>query len=205
MMDVKHAIRMAAMAAAFALLGGCAFGNKISYSGARPDIAVKGDKTLALATHDQRVDVVSGNKGPQYVGVMRSMYGIPYNINTPGDVPLADEMSASLERAFAERGFKPTVVKVAYNSSRHAVQESLQQVGAERQVLITLRDWHTDKYFGASLQYDVDVAVFDKDGNELASESFKGDEDIGKMEPPLAFQLKAAEWFARPSIVAALR
>lgn len=204
-MQISRMTRCATLSLSCALLGGCAFGNKISYSDARPDLALRGDKTVAVAAHDQRIDVISGHKGPQYVGVMRSGFGIPYNINTPGDVPLSDEMSASLSRALADAGFKSTAVKVAYSASSHIAHEALQQIGAERQVLVTLHDWHTDTYFGTSLEYDVTIAVMDKDGNELASESFKGDDDIGKLAPPLAFQMKAAEWFSRPSIVSALR
>lgn len=203
--NLFRALRGVALSWALVLLGGCAFGNKITYSGARPDLALQGDKSVAVAVHDQRPYVLAGDKGPQFVGLSRSMYGIPYNVNTPNDVPLADEMTKVIADALAARGFKTTAVRIAFNQSRHAAQEMMQQAGTERGVLLTLKQWETDTYFGTSLEYDVRLTVFDRDGKELANADFKGDDDIGKMKPALAFQRRVEDWFAKPEIVAALR
>lgn len=200
-----RALRGVALLCAFSTLAGCAFGNKITYSGARPDIVMHGDKSVAVAVHDQRPYVIAGDKGPQFVGLLRSMYGIPYNVNTPNDVPLADEMTKVIADALAARGFKATTVRIGFDKSRHAAQEMMQQAGTERGVLVTLKQWETDTYFGTSLEYDVRVTVFGQDGQELANAEFKGDDDIGKMKPALAFQRRVEDWFANADIVAALR
>lgn len=200
-----RALRGIALLCTFVTLGGCAFGNKITYSGARPDIVMHGDKSVAVAVHDQRPYVIAGDKGPQFVGLLRSMYGIPYNVNTPNDVPLADEMAKVIADALAARGFKTTTVRIGFDKSRHAAQEMMQQAGTERGVLVTLKQWETDTYFGTSLEYDVRVTVFGQDGQELANAEFKGDDDIGKMKPALAFQRRVEDWFANADIVAALR
>ncbi|MDR1968146.1 MAG: hypothetical protein LBQ32_05565 [Burkholderiaceae bacterium] len=201
-MKALHTLVMAV--ALSIILGGCMFINGISYSGLTPYIAAHGDKSVAIATYDQRPYVVSGNKGPQFVGLKRNLDGIPFNVSTPNNVPLADEMSTSVARAFEARGFHPSIVRVSYDKSRRAAQDLLQRRNAERMVMITLDEWKSDSYLNTGLEYDVKISVYDKNGTELAAASYKGDENIGKTPPPLAFQGMAEEWFSNPKIVAAL-
>ncbi|HET6546338.1 MAG TPA: hypothetical protein VFG55_06280 [Rhodanobacteraceae bacterium] len=198
-------LRIAALLCAAAVLGGCAFGRKIAYSDAVADVEASGHRTLALATHDQRPYVIAADKDADFVGLMRSAYGIPYNINTESGQPLADEMSAAIAKSLDARGFRTTVVKIGYAQSRRVAREALLKENAERLVLITLNEWKSDTYFNTSLNFDVKITVFDQGGSELASATFNGNEDIGKMPVPTAFRRKIEDWFSDPKIVEALR
>lgn len=195
--------RLALLGGVALLLGGCAFGQKITYSNTTADVEAKGDKSVAVATHDQRPYVISADKSPSFVGLSRGGYGNPFDVETPTGAPLSDEISDSVSRSLAERGFRSSVVKVTPTQSRHSVIEAMEKGGEERLVLITLKEWKTDKYMRTSMIEDVSVKVLDKDGKELATASFTGDETIGDVQ--MAFRSKIERWFGDPKIVEALK
>lgn len=196
-------VRAAAFVCIAAVLGGCAFGQKITYSDTVADVEASGNKSVAVATLDQRPYVITGDKKPSFVGLSRGGYGNPFDVLTVSGAPLADEFSASISRSLSERGFKSSVVKVAASQSRRATIDQLRGAGAERLVLISLKEWKSDKYMRTSLIYDVTVKVFDTAGEELATASFHGDEVVGDV--PTAFRSKIEEWFGDSKIVAALK
>jgi hypothetical protein len=70
-------------------------------------------------------------------------------------------------------------------------------------VLISLKEWKSDKYVRTSLTYDVTVKVMDAGGEELATATFNGNEAIGDVHA--AFRSKMEEWFSNSKIVAALK
>lgn len=195
--------RTAVFAGIFGALGGCAFGQKIVYSGTVADIDASGTASVAIATWDQRPYVVTGDKKPTFVGLSRGGFGNPFDVNTASGAPLADDMSQSIAASLNARGFKAAVVHVAAAQSHRAVVDALRNTGDERDVLIKLDEWKTDTYVHTSLHYDVKVTVLGKDGDELASQSFRGEEKIGNVDA--AFQHKIQQWFSDPKIVAALK
>jgi hypothetical protein len=200
---IRSAMRLALAASAAIVLGGCAFGQKITYSGTTADVDAAGHEAVAIATLDQRPYILDGDKKPSFVGLSRGGYGNPFDVETPNGAPLADEISESVSRSLAERGFKTSVVKVRASESRHAAIDALMATGAERLALVSLREWKSDKYFRTSLIQDVTVKVFDAKGEELASATFSSDEVVGDV--PAAFRSKIAAWFSEPKIVAALK
>jgi len=74
---------------------------------------------------------------------------------------------------------------------------------AERLVLISLKEWKSDKFWRTSLIQDVSVQVMDAGGTELAKANFTSDEVVGDV--PMAFRSKIEAWFADPKIVEALK
>ncbi len=71
-------------------LNGCAVGNKISYDGAS-DLSPTFEKDIPILIlmHDIRPYVLSGDKKTSFVGLTRSLYGIPYATNTLSGKSLA--------------------------------------------------------------------------------------------------------------------
>ena len=203
MSGIASAIRTIAIVCAAAVLGGCAFGQKITYSNTVADVEASGNKSVAVAAHDERPYVVTGDKQPSFVGLSRGGFGNPFDILTTSGAPLADEFGESISHSLSERGFKSSLVKVAASQSKRAAMEQLRASGAERLVLIALKEWKSDKYVRTSLIYDVTVKVFNTAGEELATASFHGDEAVGDV--PAAFRSKIEEWFSDPKIVAALK
>ena len=199
----KSVARVIALVCVAAALGGCAFGQKITYSDTVADFEAKGNKSVAVAVHDERPYVVTGDKQASFVGLSRGGFGNPFDILTTSGAPLSNEMSASVTHSLADRGFKASTVQVAASQSRRATMEQLHGSGAERQVLISLKEWKSDKYVRTSLTYDVTVKVMDAGGEELATATFNGNEAIGDVHA--AFRSKMEEWFSNSKIVAALK
>ena len=54
---------------------------------------------LALGVQDLRSYVVSGDKGEDFAGLARSGYGIPYDIGTESNRPLAQEIADMIATA----------------------------------------------------------------------------------------------------------
>lgn len=197
-------VRCAALLAVAAILGGCAFGRTIAYSNTHADMSVHGDRSIELAVHDQRKDVLQDGKSPTYVGVMRSLYGIPYNVKTRDGKPLSEVMADVISRSLTDHGFSVTVMSAEVSDSRTAVAKRLTGSGKDRGVLLTLRDYQTDTYSSTSLEYNVRLQVFDKAGAQIADRSWRGDENIGHMAPDQALSRKLEDWFSDPKIVEAL-
>ncbi|MBS0592732.1 MAG: hypothetical protein JSR84_04600 [Proteobacteria bacterium] len=202
-LQLLRCARLAVCVVALAALGGCAFGQKVGYSGVKADIEAQGTSTVSVATHDQRPYVVSGNKKPTFVGLSRGGFGNPFDVNTVSGAPLADDFSNSISTSLAARGFKTSVVHLAADESPRAVKEAL-KTPADRVVLVTLHEWKSDTFVHTKLIWNVTVAVYVHDGHELASVPFQGEEPIGGTVQA-AFTRKLEEWFSDAKIVAALK
>ena len=189
---------------AAALLSGCAFGQKVGYSGVKADVLAQGTSSVTVVTHDARPYVVSGNKKPNFVGLSRGGFGNPFDVDTQSGNPLADDFSNSISTSLAARGFKTTVVRIAADASPRVVSDTLHGIQTDRLVLVTMHEWKSDTYVHTKLLWNVDIVVYDHEGHELASVPYRGEEPIGNGVQE-AFQRKLEEWFSDPKIVAALK
>lgn len=199
----KASARTLVLAGAILTLGGCAFGQKVGYSNTTADIKASGDKSVALATWDQRSYVVRGNKNPSFVGLSRGGFGNPFDVNTQSGAPLADDFSQSLRQSLNARGFKTVVVTTQAKQNRGEVTAALRAEKAERAALVTITEWKTDTYMRTSLNYDVNLTVLGADGKELANQSFTFDSTIENVGA--AYKRAIEEWFSAPAIVDALK
>lgn len=199
----KGSIKAIGLACLAGALTACVIGQKISYSDTTADVAASGTETIALATWDQRPYVVSGDKGPTFVGLMRSGLGIPYNVNTKSGAPLTDDFSQSIGHSLDAQGFKTSVVQTQPAESQQAVMDALRAQNAQRVVLVTLSQWETDKYVHTTLKYQVYIAVYGSDGKEMTNQSFSENGPVGNVDA--AFKAAITKWFSSPQIVAALK
>ena len=173
---------MRSIAIVAVLLGGCAVGGTYNY--AEAPVAMQGVSTtgtIAIAVHDTRPYVVSGGKQPTFVGLARGGYGNPFDVNTESGGPLATEMRDALARALKSRGATVIPVAVTFADTNTAARGKLVETKAQRQVLVTLREWKTDTMMSTALHYDTTVAVFDQSGNQLAHHSLKGKDELGSL------------------------
>src|SRR5690349_16603822 len=72
------------------LCGGC---YKQSYDEVIPKIEATANRSIVVATHDQRPYIVSGEAKPEVVGVKRGGFGNPFPVSTASGRPLADDMT----------------------------------------------------------------------------------------------------------------
>lgn len=196
------------LAAAF-LLQAC--GLQHSYSSA--PLALEGVSTtgtVAVAVHDARPYVVSGNKPASFVGLARGGWGNPWDVKTSSGTDLAIEMRDAVVGALKKKGAGASGVVVAPKDGAAKARQALAATGARRLVLIRLDEWKSDTYMNTSIVYDVNMAVLDAKGDVLATSSARGNDNVGYQANPTegiagAFMKKIEQLFADPKIVAALR
>lgn len=140
--------------------------------------------TMALAVLDARPDVVSGDRKETFVGLSRSLYGIPYPAHTASRQPLAQDLSDLVNRALKLGGTPVQVVKASPFNHREGAIKALQSTGAERLILVEIRDWWTDTLIHTDLHYDLGLTVFNSQGQELGSTSATGHDELGRRQRP---------------------
>lgn len=162
------------------LLAGCAIGNKVDYRAQSINLNTGSQKTIALGVHDQRPYVLSGNKDPQFVGIQRDGYGIPFNVSTESGGSLAQDLTAAISNGLTRGGASVQSQTYPHQTSNDAVAKQLLALNAEKFLFITFREWKTDSYsfMSTNLQYDITAQVLQSDGTVLAENHLSGDEPI---------------------------
>ena len=196
------------------LASGCAIGNRYAYHTVVANPGVSGSGAVAVATHDQRADVLSGSKAPQFVGYQRGGFGNPFDVKTVGDRPLAEDMTTALANTLKQKGFRAQPVVVAHTVSPADVRQRLTGADADRAILLTLKEWKSDSVMRIGLTYDVTMTVIDRAGKVLAEKRLDGDKEVlGAAGMPSgvgevvgkAFKTKLELLLDDPAIAAALR
>lgn len=193
---------------ALTLCSGCAFGNRYNYHATIADLEPDGTYPVAVGTHDQRDYIVSGSKGPTYVGNQKSGFGIPYNVNTVSKKPLADDITSSVCASLEKKGFEVRPIIIDYSLDSGAAIRELTVASPERAVLLILHEWKSSTYFNTSLHYKVDLKVFDAEGIELAESNIEGKDALrgsANKAAPMALKEKLKTLFNQPQIIEALR
>jgi len=206
-------LKMAFLALLAVLASGCAVGNRYAFDNVVADAALAGSGQVAVAVHDQRAYVLSGDKEPQFVGIQRGGYGNPFDVRTEGDRPLAQDMANSIAATLGRSGFEARTVPALHSDAPAAVRDRLRQSGAERAVLLTVREWKSDAMMRLGLSCDLNMSVLDRAGSVLAAKDIRSTKEVlGPAGMPsgmgkvvgAAFRAKLEEFLADPAIAAAL-
>lgn len=140
--------------------------------------------SIALAVLDARPDVVSGERKETFIGLSRSLYGIPYPAHTPSKKPFAQELANLVTRALKLGGNSVQSINASPFKGRQGAIQALQASGAERLLLLEIRDWWSDTLVHTDLHYDLNLAVLNPQGQELGSSSLIGHDELGKRQRP---------------------
>jgi len=199
------------------LAQGCAVGNKYNFADTRADLQVAsgGQSTVAVATLDQRQDILSGTCPPTYVGMQRAGFGNPWRVNTISDLPLAEDMTKAVSESLAKKGFKPAPVIVVHTLSEQQAKQALAATQAERSILILMKKWESDTYMNIGLDYDLRLMILGSNQTVLAETSAAENRTIpgsfwdppsaAKEQIPIAFKQALEKLLNDPKIVAALK
>jgi hypothetical protein len=178
-----------------AVLGGCqAFRPQVKLAYAAPPAAAGREAyAVAVTVTDER-----GTKAPALLGVYRSNFGNPHDLNTYDKVPLADLVKRDLEAELKSLGFGAAAP-------------------AARALTVAIREWHSDSLIDTRLAYDLRATVTDAAGKALAESRVKdelllrgtamaGASIVFERDYPQAYG-KVIEALVRnnPAILAALR
>jgi hypothetical protein len=150
-----------------------AFGNKHPYHEVVISAQIKSNNPIAIAVHDQRHYVVNASKSATFIGSMRSGVGIPYDITTKSDKPVADDFLGIIKEAMEKSGNKLLIVPTRSGLSKEEVISELKKTQAPRSIYIDIREWKTDTYMKADLYCLVNLYVMDQNGDTIAETSVK--------------------------------
>ena len=150
-----------------------AFGNKHPYHEVVISTQVKSHDPIAIAVHDQRHYVVNASKKATFIGSMRSGVGIPYDITTKSDKPLAEDFQIIIKQAMEKAGNKLIIVPAFLGISKEEVLSGLEKTQAPRRIYIDIREWKTDTYMKANLYCLLHLYVFNQNNEIIAESSVK--------------------------------
>ncbi len=195
------------------LCHGCAIGNRHTYHSTVAALQASGSATIAVATHDEREYVRSGNKGPDFVGLQRGGYGNPFNVTTESGRALAQDVTDSITASLHARGFHAIPVATTHQEDLAVVSRRLLDARAARALLLVLNEWKADSMQNTALIYAVTLRVLDVDGRVLAEKNLIGRDNLGgsfwnppthaKKAIPAAFRAKLETLLNSPEVLAA--
>jgi hypothetical protein len=196
---------------------GCFSAKNYNYRDIIADISSSGTASIGVAVHDQRDYVQSGNKRPDFVGLARGGFGNPFSVSTLSGRPLADDMTDVITASLAKKGYKAVPVTVLYSDSQVAVLGKMKAARTDRTILLTMNEWKSDlnPYHDVTLIYDVQLALYDRDGKILAEKKIDGRDSLGgdswgpaayaRRAVPEAFKKKIEELLNSPDIAKVLQ
>jgi hypothetical protein len=142
---------------------------------AQPVFDAAGNTTVAVTTHDQRPYVVSGQKRPEFIGLLRSAVGIPYNVATRSKKPLAEDFTQVISDGLRRKGFAVTPVSAFYLESGETVSRRLKDTGSRKGLKVTINEWKSDSYVGGGrIPFDLSCEVQDETGAVVARNTARG-------------------------------
>jgi len=159
-------------------VSGCAVSRKVQYSGINANVPAFSE-TIALATWDQREQVLDGSRKPDFVGYMRSGAGIAYPIGTASGKPLADDISSSISTSLEKKGCTTSVITTSPADNENTILDNLIKSGNEKLLLVKCSEYHTDGYGIQNLNYNLQVTVYASDGELVKEKRFQGDRTLG--------------------------
>lgn len=196
-------------------LAGCVVGNRYDYESAKSAVGYRGSGAVTVGTWDRREDIVSGDKDPDFVGWQRSLYGIPFKVKTQSGLPLATEMTYSIQQSLGDAGFRATPIGLMPNQSEAEALRALLKDQPRRALLLRLDEWQSDTNRNPTVFYDVTLSVYDPGGRRLAAKTLKGSDDLdgrllnpqgkAKKTVPAEFKAKLEGLLNAPEIAAALK
>jgi len=210
---MKNRVKFAFVLVAMFIASGC-IRYTYNLANVKPELYPVGNASVAVASQDQRIYVISGRNKPQLVGVIRGTFGNPLYMTTASRRPLADEMGNVIIGALKKKGFKTIPVVVSATEPIEQVRKKLADTGAEKLIHFQIKKWKSDTYSNVRLEYIMNLAVFDTKGKLLAEKESSGDENLGsggfnilkgtRKKVPEAFKKKLEELFNAPDITKAL-
>jgi hypothetical protein len=111
-------------------------------------------KSVTLNVGDRRDFVVGGQKDPSFIGLYRGGYGIPFDVNTQDNIPLANVIEKSIKAELNALGF---------------IKDNVDK----KTLKITIYKWRFEGYQDTDFEYELKVQVIDISGKELAESSIR--------------------------------
>jgi hypothetical protein len=138
-------------------LSGCVVGQSLQTSYESPVAnATTSAGSVLITVTDDRPFVKSGEKPPYYLGKYRAGFGIPWDVKTENEEPLASILARDLATDLAALGHR--VVPTA---------------PADRLLVVSIRDWNFDGYQNGRLWYDLQITALDSGGKHIVASTIQ--------------------------------
>jgi hypothetical protein len=160
------------------LLGGCAIGQEYDYSKTQLNLEAGTEKEIDVSVVEQRPYVLNGDKDPNFVGLQRAGFGIPYDVTTRSGQPLTRQMNTAVVEALESKGIKADALVLPRGTDTDEALERFQEGTAERLLLIDVKQWKTDVYARMTTHWDLMASVYDQSATRLAENSISGVEPV---------------------------
>jgi hypothetical protein len=164
---------------ALIVLSGCAVGVKHDYMLDSLNLEVSTDNSIVVATLDHRNYVLDSRKNESFVGLSRGGFGNPFDVGTLSGNPLAADISYSIATSLGKDNIDARVVKINPSQSVEEALARLNSEGAQRSLLLVLREWKADTYVNVGFNYDFDISISDQQGNLLLQKQYQAKENLG--------------------------
>lgn len=166
-------------------VSGCAMGRTTDYSTGMVNYNTEmGSQTHVLVSVEEvRPYVLNGNKSSNFVGLQRSLAGIPYPVSTKSGNPLVDDFGSLITKSLRSEGVDAEYIAFPIKENIDTFIQNNSQEGRSF-LVFSFHEWKTDIYMTASLHYNVSLSVYDSKGNKLASARQKGADELGDDQRP---------------------
>lgn len=170
---------------------------------------------LAVAVHDERSEVTSGDKKPTFVGLLRGGYGNPMDVRTASGAPVAEDLTAALARSLDEAHYRVHALKISHGETPDHAAANLAGSGAKALLLVRLHALKCDTYASTGFGYRLEAEVIDAQHRLLGRAELEGKDNLGgsafgrvkavKRSVLKAVEEKLSALLNQPQIVEALR
>lgn len=139
--------------------------SNIDYHNIVPKINYKGNQSVSVIVQDKRPYILSGEKGPEYVGFFRGGFGRPYDLGTETLKPLSEELSYCITSGFNAAGF------TAGNAKKIIAIDIIEWITVSGGGLLSFSA-------GTEFDYALVIKILDEKNNILVQKEIKGAEDL---------------------------
>ncbi len=165
------------LVAAFAC--GCAATNLVEYSSLNPELTYSGRCRVAIAVHDARPRVVSGESSQSLVGEVASSSVQRVPLTIAGGHPLSEITADALIKVFSVKGFDVVRIRTTPTDSSKTILDKVNTAGADHGIVITINEWWSSVLKNAALVYDLTLVLYDSKGAVLVEVSEQGNKAFG--------------------------
>jgi hypothetical protein len=143
---------------------GLVVGKKINYVDDHAKVNYTGQGSVVVITFDERPYVLAGDKKPDFVGVMRGGYGIPFDVRNETGHPVADDISTSLAISLKAAGFNASVEIPKTGETAEQAIARLAATSPGHILVVRLRNLRTDGYASLIWYEEATMSVYDASG-----------------------------------------
>ena len=201
-----------------AFLSGCVLTENTRHSALMlPALELKGSSaaTITVGILDERPYVVSGEKPAKYIGQFELSMGGPYDAFTNSKKAMVNEFVDKMPQLLSKKFPKLKTSHLDVGLSKQDAVDQLLASGAQKVVLISLKEWKSHTAIDTSLWFDAQLEVFNSDKQLLSYKRIEGHDTFGgaaiagpitnaKRTLPHAFRQKMQALFGDPMVMASI-